>query len=201
MQFTQQDPIGIAGGANVYGFAGGDPVNFDDPFGLCPDEKNPACKVAGGVFTMAVSGAAGFGALGAHFSAGVAINRRGDMMLYAQAGPSIAVGVAVGPEIGVQRGSFNELVSASDATPGLGLTVAAPSLPSVTISGSESGGLTGLAIGTRGGAAVSGNITNAAVGSGTMNIPQKVREAKEAVMRFIGEGLAAARCASGICTP
>ena len=35
-QFTQQDPIGIAGGANVYGFAGGDPVNFSDPFGLCP---------------------------------------------------------------------------------------------------------------------------------------------------------------------
>ena len=33
-QFTQQDPIGIAGGANVYGFAGGDPVNYDDPFGL-----------------------------------------------------------------------------------------------------------------------------------------------------------------------
>ena len=34
-QFTQQDPIGIAGGANVYGFAGGDPVNYQDPFGLC----------------------------------------------------------------------------------------------------------------------------------------------------------------------
>ena len=34
-QSTQQDPIGIAGGANVYGFVGGDPVNFDDPFGLC----------------------------------------------------------------------------------------------------------------------------------------------------------------------
>ena len=34
-QFTQQDPIGIAGGTNVYGFAGGDPVNFADPFGLC----------------------------------------------------------------------------------------------------------------------------------------------------------------------
>ena len=30
---TQQDPIGVAGGANVYGFAGGDPVNFEDPFG------------------------------------------------------------------------------------------------------------------------------------------------------------------------
>ena len=29
------DPIGIAGGANVYGFAGGDPINYRDPFGLC----------------------------------------------------------------------------------------------------------------------------------------------------------------------
>ena len=28
-QFTQQDPIGIAGGANVYGFAGGDPGECD----------------------------------------------------------------------------------------------------------------------------------------------------------------------------
>jgi len=31
---TQQDPIGVAGGANTYGFTGGDPVNYADPFGL-----------------------------------------------------------------------------------------------------------------------------------------------------------------------
>jgi RHS repeat-associated protein len=36
-QFTQTDPIGLAGGLNLYGFAGGDPVNFSDPFGLCPE--------------------------------------------------------------------------------------------------------------------------------------------------------------------
>jgi RHS repeat-associated protein len=36
-QFTQEDPIGLAGGLNLYGFAGGDPVNFSDPFGLCPE--------------------------------------------------------------------------------------------------------------------------------------------------------------------
>jgi len=36
-QFTQTDPIGIAGGLNTYGYAGGDPVNFSDPFGLSAD--------------------------------------------------------------------------------------------------------------------------------------------------------------------
>jgi RHS repeat-associated protein len=35
-QFTQEDPIGLAGGLNLYGFGGGDPINFTDPFGLCP---------------------------------------------------------------------------------------------------------------------------------------------------------------------
>lgn len=36
--YTQQDPIGIAGGLNLYGFARGDPINFSDPFGLDPCE-------------------------------------------------------------------------------------------------------------------------------------------------------------------
>jgi RHS repeat-associated protein len=36
-QFTQPDPIGIAGGLNSYGFAAGDPVSYSDPYGLCPE--------------------------------------------------------------------------------------------------------------------------------------------------------------------
>ncbi len=39
-RFTQEDPIGLAGGLNLYGFANGDPITFSDPFGLCP--KPPA---------------------------------------------------------------------------------------------------------------------------------------------------------------
>jgi RHS repeat-associated protein len=37
-RFTQEDPIGLAGGLNLYGFANSDPVNFSDPFGLCADD-------------------------------------------------------------------------------------------------------------------------------------------------------------------
>ncbi len=41
-RFTQEDPIGLAGGVNAYGFADGDPVNYSDPFGLaaCRDDDD-----------------------------------------------------------------------------------------------------------------------------------------------------------------
>ena len=40
--FTQEDPIGLAGGMNLYGFAGGDPVNFSDPTGLAAEDNGAA---------------------------------------------------------------------------------------------------------------------------------------------------------------
>ncbi len=42
-RFTQEDPIGLAGGMNLYGFADGDPVNYSDPFGLCPYPDGSPC--------------------------------------------------------------------------------------------------------------------------------------------------------------
>ena len=46
-RFTQQDPIGLAGGSNLYGFAGSDQLNYSDPFGLCKaGSKEKPCKSA-----------------------------------------------------------------------------------------------------------------------------------------------------------
>ncbi len=58
-RFTQEDPIGLAGGMNLYGFVGGDPVNHTDPFGLCPP-GNTFCLFSG-VFDLAMAKAKGAG--------------------------------------------------------------------------------------------------------------------------------------------
>jgi RHS repeat-associated protein len=83
-RFTQEDPIGLAGGLNLYGYAEGDPVNYSDPYGLCA-VKGAAASVAMGRTIAAATGSEyGFGSLafdvvGGALCAGVLV--RGVQML------------------------------------------------------------------------------------------------------------------------
>jgi RHS repeat-associated protein len=76
-QFTQSDPIGIAGGMNAYGFASGDPVNYSDPFGFCTRADGWTNCITGGALhywgaTANVSGSIA-GAFGARTMQGLAL--------------------------------------------------------------------------------------------------------------------------------
>jgi RHS repeat-associated protein len=115
-RFTQEDPIGLAGGLNAYGFASGDPVNYSDPFGLCPpaDKNYSTCahgslewarganrtqgnsvgkQAPPGVVAFSGATAAGFLGVGATASAGLFHSRYGN-------GPYLHVGSGPGLDIG-----------------------------------------------------------------------------------------------------
>ncbi|MBA3339927.1 MAG: RHS repeat-associated core domain-containing protein, partial [Geodermatophilaceae bacterium] len=47
-RWTQEDPIGVAGGVNLYQFNGNNPVTFTDPFGLKECEQRGNCTQGDG---------------------------------------------------------------------------------------------------------------------------------------------------------
>ena len=49
VEWLSNDPIGISGGLNQYGFCGNNPVNFGDPFGLCKANGPATLPVAASI--------------------------------------------------------------------------------------------------------------------------------------------------------
>ncbi len=92
-RFTQQDPIGLAGGLNLYGFAAGDPVNFTDPFGLSP------CILAPQI-CLGVAGGLVFG--GAQFASNLLTGRPALEGVGSQAAVGAAAGLTLGGSLAVQ---------------------------------------------------------------------------------------------------
>jgi RHS repeat-associated protein len=109
-RFTQQDPIGLAGGMNLYGFASGDPVNFGDPFGLNSDcRTNPLeCLVRRTAQGAAIGGAS----VVAASVAGAPLTMGGTV---AATPVTVPTGVAVGGLIGGAVGTAEVLSANAEA--------------------------------------------------------------------------------------
>ncbi len=60
-RWLQEDPIGVAGGLNLYAFNGNNPVAYTDPFGLCPPRNSSPCTL-GDVASLNVSAGLQLGA-------------------------------------------------------------------------------------------------------------------------------------------
>src|SRR5690606_22794222 len=58
-RFLTQDPIGLAGGTNLYAYAGNNPVAWSDPYGLTPCDPPGSCQVRGTAAGMAAGLSAG----------------------------------------------------------------------------------------------------------------------------------------------
>jgi RHS repeat-associated protein len=103
-RFTQEDPIGLAGGLNAYGFAEGDPISYGDPSGLCP------------VCVVIIQGAAEGAAIGAGTQ--ILINAFTGRPTFENVGKSAAEGAVIGAAtagIGAGLRSVSRLRSARAA--------------------------------------------------------------------------------------
>jgi RHS repeat-associated protein len=110
-RFTQEDPIGLAGGMNLYGYAGADPANNSDPFGLCPiTATDPVpCTAVGaavGALTGGLAGAVVFGGAGSAVIPGVGTIAGGTLGAAVGALGGLVTGGAIGAAYDVGATSF-----------------------------------------------------------------------------------------------
>jgi hypothetical protein len=103
-QFTQQDPIGTSGGMNLWGFASGDPVNYSDPFGLCPPDDRDWSTCTGFFTVMGAATGALIGGVSGATGGGVMCAATGPVAVVCATGGG-AAGVARGALVGASVGA------------------------------------------------------------------------------------------------
>ncbi|GHT96232.1 hypothetical protein AGMMS49545_20690 [Betaproteobacteria bacterium] len=117
-RWLSKDPIEEAGGLNLYGYVGGNPISWNDPLGLAKDSACVVrCMTYGGVAGIIIGGAAG-------------------TMCTAGAPACMVAGVKFGGIAGASVGWGIAQIACDDApgnsTPVPGTTDSAPSVPSTS---------------------------------------------------------------------
>ena len=175
-RFTQEDPLGLAGGLNLYGFGGGDPVSYSDPFGLCPDPNDPKCTEGTKVFSLTAGAFFGLGkgtitdhGLGWNFNGGIAVDNKWNVMAFGTAGLSLSAGTGAKWQFSGTKGSLNDLVSKTGKGGGYNVTGVVYDA-SGSVQYSDAGKPVGVGIGGGAGGGLSLNTTEAAKGY-AVNLP------------------------------
>jgi RHS repeat-associated protein len=121
-RWTQEDPIGHAGGLNLYQFNGNNPVKYTDPFGLCGRERGNCLQGEDAYKADPVDKFVGL--TGPTGSGGVGIGLPLVTSLAGLLKPQVAIDVHTGP-VDVSADGEDVTVSGSAATGTLGVTVSA----------------------------------------------------------------------------
>jgi RHS repeat-associated protein len=109
-RWTQEDPLGVAGGVNLYGFVGNNPAAFTDPFGLRPtvvDTPPVGGEQAEGnrQFAVGAQGLIGGGPIaGLFLGGGLNVGVNDDSQFFIQFQVSGGVGFGAFGGVGVQAG-------------------------------------------------------------------------------------------------
>jgi RHS repeat-associated protein len=92
-RFLNEDPSGFNGGTNMYAYAGGDPVNLTDPFGLRPVNADSGggltigqtiSAAASGLYNLTIGAAvSGYNAGVNHLAAAISSAQQGDFVMAA----------------------------------------------------------------------------------------------------------------------
>ncbi len=166
-RFTQQDPIGLAGGLNLYGFAGGDPVNFSDPFGLCP-----TCP-------LGAVGAAVFG--GVRAISNVASGRP----WHENVARDMVGGFAIGITAGLAAPAL--LAGSGSAATGTAVATGSAALPRIPFEGFQEWGRNAVQWGSRASGAIERAAEMTVEQAGRID-PQKVQAARDFYGRMVDLG-------------